>query len=233
MNKSESRNPKVKNRTGALVELRHSAFGFFSDFGFLISDFARRLIPLFRLALAICFAAATPACRRDMFKQPFSKPLERSDFFRDNEMASRPLVPFTVARGQLNQDEAFYTGKIGTNLVEEFPFPITGRILERGRERFDIYCAPCHARTGEGNGMIVQRGFPVPPSYHIDRLRQAPPGYFVDVITRGYGIMYSYGDRVQPPDRWAIAAYNRALQLSRNATLAEIPEEARGKLEGK
>jgi cytochrome c553 len=179
------------------------------------------------LLLSFCCAG----CRRDMFNQPFSKPLEASDFFRDNGMASRPLVPFTVARGHLNEDEAFFTGKIGTNLVEDFPYPITKPVLERGRERFEIYCAPCHGRTGEGNGMIVQRGFPVPPSYHIDRLRQAPAGHFVDVITEGYGIMYSYAERVEPTDRWAIAAYIRALQLSQGATLADVPAEERRKLE--
>jgi cytochrome c553 len=166
-----------------------------------------------------------------MFQQPFSKPLERSDFFQDNQMASRPLVANAVARGHLNEDEAFYTGKIGTNLVETFPFPITRQVLERGRERFDIYCAPCHGRTGEGNGMIVQRGFPPPPSYHIDRLRQAPAGYFVDVITKGYGVMYSYAERVEPADRWAISAYIRALQQSRDASLNDIPGEIRARLE--
>jgi cytochrome c553 len=167
-----------------------------------------------------------------MFVQPSSKPLERSDFFKDNQMASRPLVRFTVARGQLNEDEAFYTGKVGNNLVLEFPFPITREILERGRERFDIYCSPCHGRTGEGNGMIVQRGFPIPPSFHSERLRQAPPSYFVNVINSGYGIMFSYADRVQPSDRWAVAAYIRALQLSQNVPSAELTTQERQKLEG-
>ncbi len=147
-------------------------------------------------------------------------------------MASRPLVQNTVARGHLDTDEAFYTGKIGTNLVTTFPFPITREVLERGRERFDIYCSPCHARTGDGKGMIVQRGFPPPPSYHIDRLRQAPAGHFFDVMTQGYGVMYSYAARVEPADRWAIAAYIRALQRSHDATLANVPPEQRVRLEG-
>ena len=146
-------------------------------------------------------------------------------------MASRPVVPHTVARGQLDADEALYTGKIGTNLVETFPFPITREVLERGRERFDIYCSPCHGRTGEGNGMIVQRGFPAPPSYHIDRLRQAPVGHFFDVITHGYGMMYPYAARVEVGDRWAIAAYIRALQKSHSSTLAEVPSPQRAQLE--
>lgn len=146
-------------------------------------------------------------------------------------MASRPLVAHTVARGHLEADEVLYTGKIGTNLVETFPFPITREVLERGHERFDIYCSPCHGRTGEGNGMVVQRGFPPPPSYHIDRLRQAPAGHFFDVITQGYGIMYSYAQRVEPADRWAIAAYIRVLQKSHDATLAQVPAQQRAKLE--
>ena len=166
-----------------------------------------------------------------MFNQPYSKPLDRSDFFQENHMASRPIVLHTVARGHLDDDNVFFTGKIGTNLVESFPFPITREILERGHERFDIYCAVCHGRTGEGNGMIVQRGFPVPPSYHIDRLRTAPVGHFYDVITQGYGIMYSYAERIEPRDRWAIAAYIRALQFSRHATLDDVPEPTRASLE--
>jgi cytochrome c553 len=166
-----------------------------------------------------------------MFNQPSTQPLSRNDFFQDNQMASRPVVMHTVARGQLREDEAFYTGKIGTNLVTTFPMPVTRELLERGRERFDIYCSVCHGRTGEGNGMIVQRGFPVPPSYHIDRLRQAPVGHFFDVMTQGYGIMYSYSERVKPEDRWAIAAYIRALQLSQNMKLAELRSSERTKLE--
>ncbi len=175
--------------------------------------------------------AVAAGCRRDMFQQPYSKPLAPSDFFQDNHMASRPVVQHTVARGHLDADEAFFTGKIGTNLVSSFPMPITRELLERGRERFDIYCSPCHGRTGEGNGMIVQRGFPPPPSYHIDRLRQAPVGHFFDVITQGYGIMYSYAARVEPADRWAIAAYIRALQKSRDATIEQVPPQQRAQLE--
>src|ERR1051325_11408780 len=146
-------------------------------------------------------------------------------------MSLPPVVPNTVARGHLNSDEAFYTGKIGTNLVETFPFPITRAVLERGRERFDIYCSPCHGCTGEGNGMIVQRGFPLPPSYHIDRLRQAPVGHFFDVITRGYGVMYSHAQRVEPADRWAIAAYIRVLQQSHNGRWDQVPASQRARLE--
>jgi hypothetical protein len=174
----------------------------------------------------------TTGCRPDMFNQPRYNPLSSSDLFT-NGAGSRPLVPGTVSRGNLDEDSAFYTGKIGTNLVETFPFPITHEVLERGRERYDIYCSVCHGRTGDGKGMIVQRGFPMPPSYHIDRLRQAPAGHFVDVITQGYGVMYSYAARVEPADRWAIAAYIRALQLSHNAPFDAVPTAERAKLEAK
>ncbi len=184
------------------------------------------------MALMLTLVAAfSSGCRRDMFNQPYSKPLSASDFFQDNHMASRPLVPHTIARGHLEDDEFYYTGKIGTNLVDAFPFPITRETLERGRERFNIYCSPCHGQTGEGNGMIVQRGFPAPPSYHIERLRHAPIGHFYDVITQGYGVMYSYAQRVEPADRWAIAAYIRVLQQSRNARIKDVPPAERERLE--
>jgi hypothetical protein len=184
-----------------------------------------RFLTVFILLLTVT------GCRRDMFQQPSERPLERNDFFRDNQMASRPLPPHTIARGHLDADEALYTGKIGPNLVTTFPFPITREVLLRGQERFDIYCAPCHGRTGDGNGMIPQRGFPAPPSYHIDRLRLAPVGHFFDVITHGYGVMYSYGSRVDPTDRWAIVAYIRALQLSHDAKVSDAPPQERAQLE--
>ena len=179
--------------------------------------------------ITVCIA--TTGCRRDMFQQPYCKPLVRNDFFQDDHMASRPLVPHTVARGHLQEDSAYSQGKIGTNLVAAFPIAITREVLERGRERFEINCSACHGRTGNGNGMVVQRGFPPPPSYHIDRLREAPVGHFYDVITQGYGIMYSYAERVSPADRWAIVAYIRALQLSQHATLAAVPPKQRPQLE--
>ena len=135
--------------------------------------------------------------------QPRYNPLEPSSFF-DDDRSERPEIPDTVARGHLRLDEQLYTGMVDGKLVETFPFAIKRQDLERGRERFNIYCAPCHGLTGNGQGMIVQRGFPAPPSYHIDRLRKAPPGYFFDVITRGYGKMHSYASRVNPEDRWRI-----------------------------
>ena len=187
-------------------------------------DFHRVACCLFAVAFAVT------GCRQEMFDQPRANPLRASEFFRDGA-ASQSLPPSTVARGFLNDDEALYSGSIGTNLVTEFPFRISQGTLERGRERFDIYCAPCHGRTGEGNGMIVQRGFPAPPSYHTKRLRNAPVGHFYDVMTRGYGLMYPQASRIAPSDRWAIAAYIRALQLSHSAVLADVSTEQRALLE--
>ncbi len=164
-----------------------------------------------------------------MADQPRYKPLARSTFFGD-ERSARPLVPGTVARGQLRADGEYFTGKSGGKPVDTFPFPITRESLERGQERFDIFCAPCHDRVGTGQGMVVRRGFRAPPSYHTDRLRQAPVGHFFDVITNGFGAMPDYAAEVPPRDRWAIAAYIRALQLSQDATLADVPPAERQRL---
>ena len=182
------------------------------------------------LALLL-FLSATAGCRRDMFVQPKSDPLAASQFFSDGA-DSRPIPPHTVARGDLDIDQAFYTGMLGTNLVTTFPIHLTRAVLQRGRQRYDIYCMPCHGVTGDGDGIVVQRGFPAPPSYHIDRLRDAPVGHFFDVMTRGYGVMYPYASRVPPADRWAIVAYIRALQLSEHATLADVPSNQLAKLNG-
>lgn len=174
------------------------------------------------LYLLFSILALTTGCRRDMFNQPKSDPLKTSDFFEDRA-ASRPIPPHTVARDDLKNNGSFYTGINGTNLVTDFPIQITRPILERGRQRYDIYCAPCHGKTGDGHSIVVARGFPAPPSYHVARLRDAPVGHFFNVMTHGYGAMYSYAQRVSPEDRWAIAAYIRALQLSEHATLADVP----------
>lgn len=157
-----------------------------------------------------------------MQNQPYERPLVASDFYADHRSA-RPIISGTVARGHLDADTYFYTGKIGSNDGDYLPFPATEQVLERGQQRFNIYCAPCHGELGDGNGMIVQRGFKHPPSYHIERLRKAPIGYFFDVMTNGYGAMPDYSEQVQPADRWAIAAYIRALQLSQHATEADVP----------
>ena len=180
-----------------------------------------------RLSVAFLSVAAvmlTTACRLDMHVQPRQNPLSYSDFYADHRSA-RPPVEGTVARGQLNADTYFYTGKIGSNPGDEMPFPVTRQVLERGRERYNIYCAPCHSRVGDGNGLVTSRGFArKPPSYHIPRLEKAPLGYFYDVMTNGFGVMPDYAAQITPEDRWNIVAYIRALQLSQNATTADVPE---------
>jgi cytochrome c553 len=168
-------------------------------------------------------------CRLDMHVQPKYLPYEPTDFFGDGRSERQP-VPGTVARGQLRLDELMFTGRENGVVVDKFPFPITKADLDRGRERYNVYCTPCHDYSGTGRGMIVQRGFPQPPSYHIQRLRDAPAGHFYEVITNGFGAMYSYAARVEPADRWRIAAYIRVLQLSRNATIQDVPESARQNL---
>jgi mono/diheme cytochrome c family protein len=165
-------------------------------------------------------------CRLDMHVQPKYNPLDPSSFFSDGRSA-RPEVSGTVAHGHLRTDELLYTGKLNGAPADAFPFPVTREVLERGRARYNVYCSPCHDYAGSGNGMVVQRGFPPPPSYHIERLVRAPAGHFFDVISNGYGAMYSYAARVTPEDRWAIVAYIRALQLSQHAALEDVPAEER------
>jgi mono/diheme cytochrome c family protein len=177
----------------------------------------QRISPLGLLAVLV-FAG----CRQDMHDQPRFKPLAKSDFYADLRSARAP-VEGTVARGQLHEDTYFYTGKLGNNPGDYLPFAVSQEVLARGRERFNIYCSPCHSRVGDGNGMIVQRGYRVPPSFHIERLRTAPLGYFFDVMTNGFGAMPDYAAQVSARDRWNIAAYIRALQLSQNATAADVP----------
>lgn len=188
----------------------------------------RARTPLLLALLACALAAA--GCRQDMHDQPKLRGLRGSAFFADGR-GVRPTVPGTVARGQLNDDELLHTGKLDGKLAEVFPFEITRADLERGRDRFEVFCTPCHDRTGSGNGMIVQRGMKRPPSYHIQRLRDQPPGYFFDVMTNGFGAMYDYSDRIAPADRWRIAAYIRVLQLSQNGSLADVPPAERTRLE--
>ena len=160
-------------------------------------------------------------CRQEMYDQSRVKPLAQSDFYSDLRTARTP-VDGTVARGQLHEDTYLYTGKIGANPGDYMPFVITEADLARGRERFDIYCAPCHSRLGDGNGMVVQRGYKRPPTYHQERLRKAPLGYFFDVMTNGFGAMPDYSSQIPVEDRWRIVAYIRALQLSQNATQSDV-----------
>jgi len=193
------------------------------------------------LLSAYCLLSA--GCRYDMQDQPRYKAYKESTFFLDNR-ASRDLPDGTVARGKLKENKAFYTGKVDNpnpnaqvqtttdasgntlvssfpNDIDEFPIPITKELVDRGQERFNIYCIVCHGPTGNGDGMIVRRGFPKPPTYHDDRLRNAPVGHFFDVITSGWGKMNSYAYQVPPADRWAIVAYIRALQTSQNPEMLQ------------
>ena len=191
----------------------------------------RRGISLFAAAVLLLLCAG---CRQDMHVQPRYNPFDPTDFFEDGQSARMPVAG-TVPRGDLTtgpEGELLYTGKMNGALAEAFPFPVTREVLDRGRERFNIYCEPCHGMSGDGDGMIVQRGFRHPPSLHADNLRAAPAGHFFDVITNGFGAMYPYGYRVAPRDRWAIVAYIRALQLTRQASINDVPAAERKKLQG-
>ena len=175
-----------------------------------------------RLPLALLALVLVGGCRQDMHNQPKYRGLRASAFF-DNGSSARPLVEGTVARGTLQTDAAFFTGKNGNTEVTELPFPVSEEVLDRGEQRFNIYCTPCHDRTGSGRGIVVQRGYRQPPSFHIDRLRTAPIGHFFDVMTNGFGAMPDYRAQVSPRDRWNIAAYIRALQLSQHASKDDVP----------
>jgi len=183
-----------------------------------------------RLSSVVVACVLLAGCRQDMHDAPRLDPLESSTFFADGR-ASRQLVANTVPRGHLREDEHLYTGKVNGQPAAEFPMPVTAAVMARGRERFEIFCAPCHGKSGEGNGMIVQRGFRKPPSYHEQRLRDQPVGYFFDVMTNGFGAMQDYSAQVPVADRWAIAAYIRAIQLSHNARVEDVPADRRGELD--
>lgn len=169
-------------------------------------------------------------CTQKMAQAPRYDPLEPSSFYPDGRSSREPPAD-TVGRGRLRDDSELFTGKSNGVDLEVFPIPITREVLDRGHERFDISCAPCHGLTGNGDGMIVQRGFSPPPSYHSDRSRLSPVGHFYDVITNGYGSMAPYASQVSVRDRWSIVAYIRALQLSQNATIDDVPQDARLRLE--
>jgi hypothetical protein len=178
---------------------------------------------------AVLLLAALGGCRQEMYDQARYKPLGESNFYSDKR-ASRPVPEGTVARGWLREDQRLYQGKEGQQLVAVLPMPLTRELLARGRERFNIYCSPCHDRTGEGRGMVVRRGYLPPPSLHIDRLREAPVGHFFDVMTNGLGAMPDYASQIPVSDRWAISAYVKALQLSRNAPISDVPPDKRAGL---
>ena len=181
-------------------------------------------------ATLLLAAALTTGCYQKMGNHPAYDPYEQSDFFA-NKSSARPLVEGTIARGTLRHDTHLFTGRVNNQLATAFPFPVTKEVLDRGEQRFNVYCSMCHGRTGEGDGMIVLRGYKKPRSYHVDELKQQPVGYFVDVMTNGFGVMPSYAAQVPAEDRWAIAAYIRALQISQSATVMDIPPDELAKLE--
>jgi hypothetical protein len=183
-----------------------------------------------RMALAALAVVTLFGCRQDMHDQPNYQTLEASDFFADGR-ASRPPVAGTVARGGLRLDPHLYTGKVDGAFVRSFPFAVTDEVMSRGRQRYEIFCTPCHSRIGDGRGMAVRRGIAPPPSFHIDRLRDIEEGYLFDVIGNGFGRMYGYGAQIHVRDRWAIVAYLRALQLSQNVRPVDLPAAARQELQ--
>jgi len=178
--------------------------------------------------LAFLGASSLVGCnytlRQDMANQPRQNPLSPSSAFADGR-SERQLIENTVAHGSIENDVLFVPKDSNA-----FPLPITRELLQRGQERYDIFCTPCHGLQGDGQGMVAVRGMKHPPSYHQDRLRQEPNGYIYDVVTNGFGAMYGYSAQISPRDRWAIVAYVRALQLSRNAHVADLPAELREKL---
>ncbi len=188
------------------------------------------LHPLLLVAAGSGLALLT-GCRQDMHDQPSYKPYAQSSFWPDQRSA-RPAIDGAVARGKLKTDTRLWKGRAADGtFITEIPMPVTKALLMRGQQRYNIYCTPCHGRTGEGEGMVVQRGFKHPPTYHSDRLRQQPPGYIFDVISNGFGSMVSYASRIPMEDRWAITAYVKVLQFSQNATNADVPEADRGRIE--
>jgi mono/diheme cytochrome c family protein len=181
--------------------------------------------------LCIVMLLVLGGCRQKMANQPRYDPLEGSDFFADG-MASRPRLAGTVARGELGGDPYFESGLVNGQPGDGFPFAVTEAVMNRGHERFDIYCSQCHGRLGDGNGMIPSRGFRRPPSFHTLTLRNAKAGHFFDVMTNGFGSMPPYKTMISAEDRWAIAAYIRALQASQNATMNDVPLSDRAKVDG-
>lgn len=185
------------------------------------------------LVACVVSLLALTACRQDMQDQPKYKPLAASSFYPDGRSA-RPIPANTIARDELNDTDPIHTGAQNGAFLDTIPVRVNKELLARGRDRFDIFCSPCHGRLGDGNGMVAQRGFRIPADLHTARLRSVPPGYLYQVITNGYGGMPDYGDQIPAvDDRWAIVAYVRALQLSQNATLADVPADERQNLQAR
>lgn len=183
-----------------------------------------------RLLAAVALACATVACRQDMHDQPKYVPLRGSTFFADGASA-RPLPAGTVARGQLHEDAVLYTGKVGEEPTAEMPFPVTEQVMARGQVAFNAYCSHCHGQTGDGDGMVVQRGYTRPPALWSERVRTQPVGHIFDVITNGFGAMPDHAAQVKVSDRWAIAAYVRALQVAAAGTVNDVPAAQREQLD--
>lgn len=182
------------------------------------------------LYLVACILCLATGCTNDMKDQPKFEAYEETSFFPDHR-SQRPLIDGVVARGHLNEDEGFYTGKSEGKLLKKIPVPVTKKLLERGRERFNIYCIVCHGAVGAGDGIVIRRGFkPIPTNFHSDKLRQIEDGHFFDVISHGFGVMQDYSMQIEPADRWAITAYIRALQLSQNAKISQLTETDKQKL---
>ena len=179
---------------------------------------------------AVLIAVSLTGCHQKMGRQPAYDPYEPSEVFA-NGSSARPLVEGTIARGKLRDKSLLFTGKNGEQLADAFPTEVTAQMLDRGQERYNIYCSMCHGETGEGDGMIVRRGYKKPPSFHTDDMKQKPAGYYFTVITDGFGVMPSYASQVRVEDRWAIVAYVRALQLSQSATVMDVPPAELSKLE--
>jgi cytochrome c553 len=196
-----------------------------------ISTHSEYLVSLTRNYIAVAGVCLifVSGCRQQMGQQPRYRPLEQSPFFADGRSARKP-VPGTVARSFRGDDPPQAVYKTSGTYSNNFPYQLTREMLARGRERFDINCAACHGLAGDGNGMIVSRGFSPPVSFHADEVRNQPIGFYFDVVTHGYGAMASYAGQVSEQDRWAIIAYIRALQLSRHATLDDLPAEERLRL---
>ncbi|MBL9165249.1 MAG: cytochrome c [Planctomycetaceae bacterium] len=190
---------------------------------------ARTLAVLPPAALALL---ALVGCHRDMYDQPRLEPLEKNAFFDDGR-SSRPLVEGVVEHGAISPDSVILTGKVNGQLTDELPpeFKLDAVLLKRGEQRFNIFCSNCHGRSGDGDGMIVLRGYRKPPTYHSERLRGTPIGHFFDVATNGFGVMPSYASQIPVDDRWAIAAYIRALQLTQYAKVDDLSDAERQQLE--
>src|SRR5579859_3723911 len=182
-----------------------------------------------RAIFAACMMLAFAGCRQDMHNQPKYVPYRSSEFFKDG-LSERQQVVGTVARGELHENTYLYSGKVGVKEGDQFPFPITQAVMERGRERYDIYCSPCHSRVGDGNGMIVKRGYRQAGNFHSQRSLDQPVGHYYNVITNGWGAMPEFASQIEPADRWAIAAYIRALQYAQSGSMADVPTDQRGEL---